>query len=209
MLERIQLIKSDLSGVNLSVSLDGIVKDLPEIAAILSSIDSEDKVRLLTALHDAFEKRDLTKVSALYSYICLFSEADQLEIKRETLQDLQLYIRGHKNEDELNEIFMHPGFSILVNSLDNKDLTDLQFRLFERYHLENKTSAGKRIAGIQKHLPLSKEQLATVIRYLDELKAEKQKNDEVENKKSNKALIWTLVGVALIIIRILLRLSRD
>jgi hypothetical protein len=209
MLSRIELIKTDLSKVNMNVSLDGSVKDLPETAEILSSINSEDKTRLLTALNDAFSKRDLTKVSALYSYIVLFSESDQLEIKVETLQDFQLYIRGHKDEDELNEIFTHPGFSTLITTLNNKELTDLQFRLFARYHLENKTRIGKKIAGIQKNLPLNEKQKAEVIQYLEEMKAEKQENDFVENKKSNKALIWTLVGVALIIIRILLRLSRD
>ncbi len=209
MLERVRLIKSDLSGVHISVSLDGNVKNLPEVAEILSSINSEDKTRLLTALHEAFEQRDLTKVTALYSYIVLFSESDQLEIKRETLQDFQLYIRGHKNEDELNDIFTHPGFSTLVNALNNQDLTDLQFRLFERYHIENKTNIGRKVAIVQKNLPLSEEQRAGVIQYLEEMKAEKQKNDAIEEKKSNKALIWTIVGIALLVIRILLRLSRD
>ena len=209
MLERMQLIKTDLSGVSMSVSLDGNVKDLPETTEILISVNSEDKMRLLTALHESFEKRNLTKVSALYSYIVLFPETDQLEIKRETLQDFQLYIRGHKNEDELNEIFTHPGFSTLVNALNNEDLTNLQFRLFERYHLENKTTIGRKIAGVQKNLPLSKEQREAVVKYLDDIKAERQKSDEIYNKSSNKALIWTIVAVALIIIRILLRLSRD
>ena len=209
MLERMLLVKTDLSGVNMSVSIEGIIKDLPEVIEIRASVNAEDKNRLLTALHESFEKRDLTKISALYSYIVLFPETDQLDIKRETLQDLQLYIRGHKNEDELNDIFTHPGFSTLINALNNEELTDLQFRLFERYHLENKTTIGKRIAGVQKNLPLSKEQRAAVVKYLDELKAEKQKSDEAYNKSSNKALIWTIVAVALIIIRILLRLSRD
>lgn len=209
MLSRMELIKTDLSEVTMSVSLDGNVKDLPETKEILSTINSEDKTRLLTALNDAFTKRDLTKVSALYSYIVLFSESDQLEIKGETLQDFQLYIRGHKDEDELNEIFTHPGFSTLIHALNNKDLTDLQFRLFTRYHLENKTNVGRKIAGIQKNLPLNEGQKSEVIQYLDEIKAEKQKNDSTENKNSNKALVWTIVAVALIIIRILLRLSRD
>lgn len=209
MLERMQLVKTDLSGITMSVSLDGNVKDLPEVKEIRSSIDPEDKVRLLAALHEAFEKRDLTKVSALYSYMVLFSESDQLEIKRETLQDFQLYIRSHKDEDELNDIFTHPGFSTLINSLDNQDLTDLQFRLFERYHIENKTNIGRKVAGVQKGLPLREEQRAAVVQYLEEIKAERQKNDAIENKNSNKALIWTIVGIALIVIRILLRLSRD
>lgn len=209
MLGRIELIKTDLSNVNISVSLDGNIRDLPETTQILSSINSEDKKRLLTALNDAFTKRDLTKVSALYSYIVLFSESDQLEIKRETLQDFQIYIRGYKNEDELNEIFTHPGFSTLINALDNQDLTDLQYRLFARYHLDDKTNIGRKIAGIQKNLPLNEDQKAKVIQYLEDIKAEKQKNDLTENKKSNTALIWTLVGVALLVIRIILRLSRD
>lgn len=209
MLGRLQLLKTDLSGVSMSVSLEGNIKDLPEVTELLTSVNSEDRTRLLTALHESFEKRDLTKVSALYSYIALFSETDQLAIKRETLQDFQLYIRGHKNEDELNDIFTHPGFSTLINALNNEDLTDLQFRLFERYHLENKTSIGRRIAGVQKNLPLTKEQRAAVVKYLDDIKAEKQKNDSAENKRSNTALIWGMVGIVLIIIRILLRLSRD
>lgn|GEM_PF-5512049 len=209
MMDRLRLIKTDLSGVSMSVSLDGNILNLPETAEILSSVNSEDKTRLLTALNDAFTKRDLTKVSALYSYIVLFSDSDQLEIKGETLQDFQLYIRGHKDEDELNEILTHPGFSTLINALNNKDLTDLQFRLFARYHLENKSNIGRRIAGVQKNLPLNEEQRAEVIQYWDDIKAEKQKIGSIDNKNSNKALIWTLVAVVLIIIRIMLRLSRD
>jgi len=208
MLDRLQLIKTDLSGVNMSVSLDGNIGSLPETAEILASVDAEDKRRLLTALNEAFAKRDLTKVSALYSYISLFPESDQREIKAETIEDLQLYLRGHKNEDELNEIWTHPGFSALITSLDYKELTDLQFRLFARYHLENKTSIGRRIAGIQKGLPLDEAQRAEVVKYLDEIKAERERNDQSDNKASNKAYIWIAISIALIIIRIILRASR-
>lgn len=193
----------------MSVSLEGNIRNLPETTEILASVNSEDKSRLLAALHESFEKRDLTKVSALYSYIVLFSESDQKEIKAETLQDFQIYLRGHKNLDELNEIFTHPGFSKLIIAFDNTDITDLQFRLFERYHLEEKTALGKRIAGIQKNLPLNNEQRAEVVRYLEEIKAEKLKNNSEETKRSNKALIWGMIGIALLIIRVLLRMARD
>jgi hypothetical protein len=209
MLERLQLLKTDLSEVKMSVSLEGGVKDLPEVTVLLSAIDREDKTRLLTALHDAFTKRDLTKVSALYSYIVLFPEADQAEIKQEILHDFQGYIKGYRSEEELNDIFTHPGFAMLVNGLNNKVLTDMQFQFFSLFHLDNKTNIGKKIAGIQKTLPLSAEQRSEVIQYLEEIKAEKQKSAEIENKNSNKVLIWTLIGAALLIIRILLRLSRD
>lgn len=205
-LERIQLIKTDLSGVNMSVSLDGPVGSLPETTEILSSINSEDKTRLLTALNDAFEKRDLTKVSALYSYAVLFQEADKLEIKAETLQNFQVYLRGHKDFDEMNAIFTHPGFSNLVLALNNKDLTDLQFRLFARYHLENKTTIGKKIAGIQKNFPLTREQWAEVVNYLEEIKLEKEK---VEKKKNHtRTIILVVLIITLFIIRMALRMHR-
>lgn len=209
MLERMQLIKTNLSEVKMSVSLDGGVKDLQEVKELLSSINLEDKTRLLTALNDAFSKRELTKVSALYSYLVLFPETDRAEIKAEILHDLEPYIKGYGSEDELNDMFMHPGFATLINGLNNRSLTDLQFQFFSLFHLGNKTNTGRKIAGIQKTFPLSDEQRSEVIQYLDEMKAEKQKSDAAYNKSSNKALIWTLVAVALIIIRILLRMSRD
>lgn len=191
------------------VSLDGGIRDLPETTEILSSISLEDKVRLQTALHHSFEKRDLTKVSALYSYISLFPESDQLQLKSEVAQDFQLYIRGYNNEDDLTGVFIHPGFSGLITSLNNRELTDLQFELFSFFHLDNKTIVGKKIANIQKNLPLSEDQRGQVIRYLDEMKAEKEQNASDEKKRSKTALIFGLIGLTLLIIRVLLRLARD
>lgn len=190
------------------VSLDG-VRDLPETAELISSINSEDKIRLQKALHHSFEKRDLAKVSTLYSYISLFSESDELEIKSEVVKDFQLYVRGYNNEDDLNSIFTHPVFPNLIIAINDKELTDLQFELFSFFHLDNKTNTGKKIARIQKSLPLSEDQRGKVIRYLDEIKIEKEQNASEEKKRSKTALIFGLIGLALIIIRILLRLARD
>ncbi len=208
MLDRLKLIKTDLSEVNMIVSLEGI-RDLPETAELLSSINSEDKTRLQKALQYSFEQRDLAKVSALYSYISLFSESDQLQLKSEVIKDFQLYIRGYTNEDDLNRIFTHPGFSNLIIAINSKALTDLQFELFSFFHLDNKTNVGKKIARIQKNFPLSEDQRGQIIRYLDEMKAEKEQNASEEKKRSKTALIFGLIGLALIIIRVLLRLARD
>ncbi len=208
MLDRLRLIKTDLSRVTMAVSLEGAIRDLPETVEILASVDQEDKQRWLTAVHEAFGKRDLTKVSALFSYIALFPEADRREMKSETMQDFQLFLRGHANEDELNGIFLHPGFSQLIKELNAKELTDLQFRLFARYHLENKTNMGRRIAGVQKNLPLDEVQMQEVIRYLDEIKAEKAREAAAENKATNKGYIWLGISIVLIIIRIILKMSR-
>jgi hypothetical protein len=208
MLERLKLIKTDLSEVNMIVSLDS-VKDLPETAEILSSINSEDKTRLQTALHHSFEKRDLTQVSALYSYISLFSESDQLQIKREVAQDFKVYLKAYQNENDLNAVFTHPGFSRLIIDLNDRELTDLQFELFSFFHLDNKTNTGKKMAKIQKNLPLSDDQRGQVIQYMDEIKTEKEQNATEEKKRNKATIIFGILGLVLLIIRVLLRLSRD
>lgn len=208
MLDLLNLIKTDLSEVNMIVSLDG-VRDLPETAELLSSINSEDKTHLQKALNLSFEKRDLTKVSALYSYVSLFSQSDQLEIKEGVVKDFQIYFRTYQNEIDLNGIFTHPGFSNLIHAINNKELTDLQFELFSFFHLDNKTLIGKKIAKIQKSLPLSEDQRDQVVRYLDEVKAEKEQAISAEKKRSKTALIFGILGLTLLIIRLILRLARD
>lgn len=207
MLERLKLIKTDLSDVHMMVSLEG-VKDLPETLEILSSINSEDKMRLQAILHHSFEKRDLTKISALFSYVSLFSELDQMEIKNEVAQDFQVYLKAYQDENDLNRIFTHPGFSSLIIALNSKDLTDLQFELFSFFHLDNKTNTGKKLAKIQKTLPLSEDQHEQVNRYLYEIKAEIEQNATEEKKRNKTALVLVLIGIVLII-RVLLRLARD
>jgi hypothetical protein len=144
-------------------------------------------------------------VNALYSYFVLFSEKEQAEIKQEVTNDFLVYVEGRQNETEVNAMFMHPGFSHLVTALNNQELTDLQFRLFSRYHLDDKTTAGRRVAVVQKSLPLNEDQKAEV---LDYLKAIKSENDQVETKQNNKATVWIIIAVALLIIRIILRMSR-
>lgn len=57
MLDRIQLIKGDLSEVKMSVSLDGTIRTLPEITALKDSLTAEDAQRLLQALHQAFTQK--------------------------------------------------------------------------------------------------------------------------------------------------------
>ena len=202
MLERLALIKTDLSGVTMSVSLDRNFKDLPETNEILSSITSEDKNRLLMALEQAFANKDLTRVIALYSYIVLFQETDQTNIKQEVIRYFLLYIKEQKNDAELNAMFLHPGFPGLVSGLNDRELTDLQFNLFSRY-LDNKTAIGTRIVGVQKNLPLREDQKKEVLNYLDEIKAEKEK---VENKTNrNRSIIIIVLVVTLFIIRMVLR----
>lgn len=208
MLDRLKLIKTDLSEIHMIVSLDGI-SDLPETAELLSSINSEDKARLQNALRHSFEKRDLARVSALYSYVSLFSESDQLQIKSEVVQDFQVYLKAYQNENDLNGIFTHPGFSNLIIALNDKGLTDLQFELFSFFHLDDKTNTGKKMARIQKNLPLSEDQRDQIIQYLEDMKAEKEQNAVEEKKRSKTALIFGIIGLTLLIIRVLLRLARD
>lgn len=204
MLSRIELIKTDLSEVSMSISLDGNVKDLPETKEILSSITTENKQQLVTALNLAFTQQDLARVNALYSYVVLFAENDQAEIRQEAIRGFILYIGEQKNEVKLNAMFLHPGFVNLITHLNDKELTDLQFKLFSRYHLDDKTPVGRRIAGIQKNLPLSEAQKAEVVNYLDEIKAEKE---QVEKKKDNtKTIIIVVLSVVLLIIRFALRM---
>lgn len=207
MIEELKLIKTDLSGAHMIVSLDGI-KDLPETLEILSSISSEDKIRLQASLHHSFERRDFTRVNVLFSYISLFSELDQLEIKNKVAQDFQVYLKGYQNENEINRIYTHPGFSSLINDLNNVDLTALQFELFSFLHLDNKTNTGKKLAKIQKKLPLTEEQHEQVNRYLDEIKIDIEQDAMLEKKRNKTALVLVLIGLA-IIIRILLRLASE
>lgn len=203
MLGRMALIKTDLSEVTMSISLDGNIKDLPETNEIRSSITADDKKQLLTALNHAFTKQDLTRVVALHSYSVLFSETDQTEIRQEVIRDFLLYVKEQKSEAEVNGMFLHPGFPALVTVLNDKELTDLQFKLFSRYHLDDNTTTGKRIAGIQKNLPLSDDQKAEVMNYLEEIKLEKEK---VEKKKDHtKSIILIVLVITLFIIRMALR----
>ena len=190
----------------MSISLDGNIRNLPETNEIRSSITPEDTQQLLTALNNAFSKQDLTRVSALYSYAVLFPEKDQAEIRQGIRQDFQLYINGLKNESEVNALFLHPGFPNLVTGLNDKVVTDLQFKLFSRYHLDDKTTIGKRIAAIQKNLPLSDDQKKQVTDYLNEIRAEKEK---IEQKKDHtKTIIVIVLMVVLLIIRLVLRANR-
>lgn len=172
----------------------------------LTSITSEDTKQLLTALNLAFKKQDLTRVTALYSYAVLFPEKDQAGIRQEVISDFLLYIGEQKNETELNAMFLHPGFPNLISILNDIELTDLQFKLFSRYHLDDKTTAGRCIAGIQKNLPLSEDQKTEVVNYLKEIKSEKEK---VEKKKDHtKSIILIVFIVTLFVIRMALRMSR-
>nr|WP_294861745.1 hypothetical protein [uncultured Fluviicola sp.] len=205
MLSRMELVKTDFSGITMSISLDGNVKNLPETHELKSSITSEDTKQLLTALNDAFSKQDLARVTALYSYAVLFPEKDQEEIRQEIIQDFGIYINGLKNETEVNEMFLHPGFSSLVTGLNEKGITDLQFKMFSRYHLEDKTSVGKRIATIQKNLPLTAEQKEEVLNYIREIRSE---NDKIEKKDHTKTIILIVLTVVLLLIRLALRMRR-
>ena len=126
----------------MSISLDGNVKDLPETKEILSSITTENKQQLVTALNLAFTKQDLARVHALYSYVVLFAENDQAEIRQEAIRGLILYIGEQKNEEKLNVEFLSPGFGNLCTNVNDKRLTDLQFKLISRYHLDKKTPVG-------------------------------------------------------------------
>lgn len=206
MLDRLQLIKSDLSDVKMSISLDGTIRTLPETTALKDSLTAEDLKRLSLALHDAFGRKDLTRVTALYSYGVLFSEEQRAEIRQETIQEFKELVNSMKNETEVSEMFLHAGFSNMINQLNDSDLTNTQFKLFERYYLDPESGpTGRRVAGIQKNLPISSEQKAVLNKYIQELRAE---TDKVERKDNTRTIIVVVLTIVLLIIRFALRMSR-
>lgn len=205
MLDRIQLIKGDLSEVKMSVSLDGTIRTLPEITALKDSLTAEDAQRLLQALHQAFTQKDLTKVTALYSYGILFSDEQRGFIKQETIEEFKQYLNAMKNETEISEMFLHAGFATMIQQLNDTSLTNAQFKLFERYYLDPESGAsGRRIAGIQKNLPINSDQKEILNDYLRQLRAE---NDKVEKRDNTKTIILVVITVALLLIRFALRMS--
>lgn len=206
MLDRIQLIKSDLSEVKMSISLDGAIRTLPETTALKESLTSEDTKRLLQALNQAFAQKDLTKVSALYSYTALFSDEQRAEIRQEIIQEFKDYLNSLRNETEISEMFLHAGFAAMMHQLNDTDLINAQFKLFERYYLDPESgSSGRRIAGIQKNLPLNSDQKEKLNNYLRQLRAE---NDKEEKKDNTKTIIIVVLMVTLFLIRFALRMSR-
>lgn len=204
MLDRMQLIKTDVSAAKMSISLDGI-QHLPETSELKSSLTQDDAGKLLAALHHAFAQQDLTKVSALYSYAVLFSEAQQQEIRKETILEFHQFLGLQKNDVELSAMYLHAGFANMINQLNDADLTNAQFKLFERYFLDTNDRNGKRIAGIQRNLPLSSDQKSLITDYLNQMKAE---NEKAEKKDNTKTIILIVVTVSLILLRIALRMSK-
>ncbi|WP_300662796.1 hypothetical protein [Fluviicola sp.] len=199
-----QLIKTDLSAAKMSISLDGI-QHLPETLDLKSSLAQEELAKLLSALHEAFVQQDLTKVTALYSYVALFSETQQQEIRKETVREFHQFLGLQKNDVELSAMYLHAGFANMINQLNDVDLTNAQFKLFERYFLDTNDRTGKRIAGIQRNLPLNSDQKKLVADYLEQLKSE---NEKVEKKDNTKTIILVIITVSLILIRFALRMSR-
>lgn len=204
MLDRMQLIKIDISAAKMSISLDGI-QHLPETLELKSSLTQDDSNKLLLALHQAFAQQDLTKVSALYSYVVLFSETQQQEIRHETIQEFHQFLALQKNDVELSAMYLHAGFSRMINLLNDADLTTAQFKLFEWYFLDPNDRTGKRIAGVQRNLPLNSEQKKMVTDYLSQLKAE---NEKAEKKDHTKTIILIIVTISLLLLRFALRMSK-
>ncbi len=204
MLDRIQLIKTDISAAKMSISLDGI-QHLPEVLELKSSLTQDDLDKLSQELHLAFVQQDLTKVSALYSYVVLFSETQQQAIRRETIQEFHQFLALQKNDVELSAMYQHAGFANMIHLLNDADLTTAQFKLFDWYFLDTNNRAGKRIAGIQRNLPLNSEQKNRVTDYLNRMKAE---NEKAEKKDNTKTIILIIVTVSLILLRFALRMSK-
>lgn len=205
MIDKMNLINGDLSSVTMSISLDGAIGSLPETEAIKQNIGKEHVTKLLKALNEAFSQNDLTKVTALYSYVQLFPEQLQTEIRSETLIEFKDFINKKTSETEVVSMFTNAGFSTMMNTLRNKELMDLQFNLFERFFLFEQSATGKRIATVQKNLPISGEQKEAVIDYINNYKSQ---YDKAEKKDNTKTIIIISISVLLILIRIILRASR-
>lgn len=205
MIDKMNLINGDLSSVNMSISLDGAIGGLPETKAIKENLGKEHATKLLKALNDAFSQNDLTKVTALYSYVQLFPEQLQTEIRSETLIEFKDFINKKTIESDVVSMFTNAGFSTMMNTLRNKELMDLQFNLFERHFLFEQSATAKRIATVQKNLPISGEQKEAVIDYINNYKSQ---YDKAEKKDNTKTIIIISISVLLILIKIILRASR-
>lgn len=205
MIDKMNLINGDLSSVTMSISLDGAIGSLPETEAIKQNLGKEHATKLLKALNEAFSQNDLTKVTALYSYVQLFPEQLQTEIRSETLIEFKDFINKKTSETEVVSMFTNAGYSTMMNTLRNKELMDLQFNLFERFFLFEQSATGKRIATVQKNLPISGEQKEAVIDYINNYKSQ---YDKAEKKDNTKTIIIISISVLLILIRIILRASR-
>lgn len=127
----------------------------------------------------------MTKVTALYSYVQLFSEQLQSEIRSETLIEFKDFINKKTIESDIIEMFTNAGFSTMMNTLRNKELMDLQFNLFEKHFLFEQSATGKRIATIQKNLPISGEQKDAVIEYINNYKSKISKRRKKGQYKNN------------------------
>lgn len=206
MIGRIELILGNLSDIQLSISLDGNIGDLPEVQAVKRSLTSSHAEGLLLAIHQAFIAKDLARVNALSSYFLLFDLQTQDKCKGELIEEMKSYISGLKTDEQFAELFLHAGYISILNYLSDKELMDIQYKEFyNRFLVEESLSSAKRIAQAQKKLPLSESQLNEINKFLDNIKA---KTEIVERKESNKATIWIVVTIVLIILRILLRLNR-
>lgn len=205
MIDKMNLINGDLSSVTMSISLDGAIGGLPETQAIKQNLGKEHSTKLLKALNDAFSQNDLTKVTALYSYVQLFPEQLQTEIRSETLIEFKDFITKKTIESDIISMFTNTGFSTMMNTLRNKELMDLQFNLFERHFLFEQSATGKRIATVQKNLPISGEQKDAVIEYINNYKARYEKE---EKKDNTKTIVFIIITVVLILIRIAIKMSR-
>ena len=206
MLERMQLIKSDLSTVTMTISLDGNIRNLPETHELRSSLSRTEATQLLTALNKAFSNNDLMRATALYSYSVLFSDEIQEEIRKETILEFQQFLEIGRNEAGLEEMFLHAGFGKMIQLLKDDGLTTAQFKLFQANYLHTKSNMGKRIAVMQRQLPLNSDQQNAIVSYIEEIKSE---NEKVEKKDNTKATILIVVTIVLILVRIIIRMSRN
>jgi hypothetical protein len=202
MIDKMNLINGDLSSVTMSISLDGAIGSLPETIAIKENLGKEHATKLLKALNDAFSKNDLTKVTALYSYVQLFPEQLQTEIRSETLIEFKEFISKKNNETELANMFLHPGFTSLVNTFQNEELIDRQFKIFEKQYLSELSSTGKRIAISQKNLSLNTIQKEKVVTYI-----KKFKQNYTLEENLNKKNIFLAIFIIVAIVRIFIYLS--
>lgn len=204
-LERILLIKTDLTAIDRVLPFDTTVRDLPEVQALQHSLSEEDTKRLMIALDQAFDQNDLSRVMALYSYGTLFTDDIQQEIRQQTIEDFHRFLGISRNETDLSAMFLHAGFAQMISQLNDSNLTTVQFDLFERSYLAEENPKTARIAGVQRNLPLFDEQKMVVVRYLEQLRL---KAEKVEKKNYNKTVILIIIVFLAFILRFVLRLSK-
>ncbi len=201
MIGRIELILGNLSDIQLSISLDGNIGDLPEVQAVKRSLTSSHAEGLLLAIHQAFIAKDLARVNALYSYFILFDESIQKKAKLELVKEFTSYVKSKTSNEEFTDMFLNAGYLSLIKITNDNLLIDYQFNEFKVRFMDIESNLTKRMALIQQKIPLNELQLKEVSECLVAINKKKIIDDQ---KVSNPTLKWFFLIV--IILKLLFHL---